>query len=66
MRSDNVNQIVSYLAIAFADEGGDVTKLMQYEPPRGYEAAWKAGIDVIKSNLAPKTLTNKLITKEQQ
>jgi hypothetical protein len=66
MRSDHVNQIVSYLANAFADEGGDIAKLMQYEPPRGYETAWKAGIEAIKSNLSQKPLTNKLLTKEQQ
>jgi hypothetical protein len=50
MRSDNVNQLLSYISNALADEGGDMTKLMQYEPPKGYEAAWKAGIDALKNN----------------
>ena len=45
MGSDQSNQLAGMLAEIYADENGDMAEVVQYEPPRGYEKAWQAGID---------------------
>jgi hypothetical protein len=52
MRSDHVNQLAANLAEIYADEGGNVAALADYEVPKGFEAGWRAGIDALAAKPA--------------
>lgn len=44
---DQANQIAKQLAEIYADEGGDMVEVMSYEPPKGFEGAWKAALSAL-------------------
>jgi hypothetical protein len=50
MPSDQVNQLESMLAEIYAQENGNISEIMKYDVPKGYEAAWSAAINVLKRN----------------
>jgi len=45
--SDHRNQIINNIAEIILDEKGDVNKLNEYIPPKGYENAWNKAIEKI-------------------
>jgi hypothetical protein len=50
MPSDQVNQLESMLAEIYAQENGNISEIMKYDVPKGYEDAWSAAINVLKRN----------------
>lgn len=52
---DQANQIAANLAEIYADEGGDLAEIMQYEAPAGFEKAWEAARDALIGSTQPKS-----------
>lgn len=52
---DHANQIASNLAEIYADEGGNLSEILQYEAPKGFEAPWQAAVEA----MAPKSPATK-------
>ena len=49
MPSDHVNQIISRVAEAIAEEGSAAKVRASYDAPRGFEDVWKAALDAVSA-----------------